>query len=278
MIVAIASGKGGTGKTTVAVNMALSLENVQLLDCDVEQPNAHLLLHPTTEREEEVYVPTPTIDESMCDHCGQCGKFCQYNAIFVSPKEVVLFTDQCHSCGGCTIICPKAAVSEVQHRIGKLKYGSNEGVEIVSGELNVGEPIAVPVIRAVKRQIKKGKTVILDSPPGTSCPVMEAVAGSDFCVLVTEPTPFGLHDLRIAMQVLKELAIPFGVVVNRAGIGTRAVDEYCKANNIPILLEIPYQRRIAELYSKGIPFIVEMPEWKERFQALFHETIGLAGK
>ena len=278
MIVAVASGKGGTGKTSVAVNMALSIGTVQFLDCDVEEPNAHLLLHPEISREEPVYLPVPVINEKLCDHCGKCAEFCPNNAIFISPEKVLVFPELCYSCGGCAIICPRQAISEEQRRIGTLKLGSARDLELVYGELEVGEPMAVPVIKEVKRQIKKDRPVIFDSPPGTSCPVIETVKESDFCVLVTEPTPFGLHDLKITVQVLKDLGIPFGVVINRAGIGDKKVHEYCEEKNIPILLEIPYQRRIAELYSKGVPFCLEMPEWKEKFQTLFNQVRKLAGK
>lgn len=278
MIVAIASGKGGTGKTSVAVNMALSIGNVQFLDCDVEEPNAHLLLHPGISRTEPVYLPVPVINEELCDHCGKCAEFCSNNAIFVSPEKVLVFPELCYSCGGCAIICPRKAISEEQRRIGTLKLGSAGDLELVYGELEVGEPMAVPVIKEVKRRIKNDRTVILDSPPGTSCPVIETVKGGDFCVLVTEPTPFGLHDLKITVQVLKDMGIPFGVVVNRAGLGDKKVYEYCEEKNIPILLEIPYKRKIAVLYSRGIPFSLEMLEWKEKFQTLLNQVRKLAGK
>ena len=278
MIVSIASGKGGTGKTSVAVNMALSIRNVQLLDCDVEEPNAHLLLHPKISRMEPVYILVPFVNEELCDYCGKCSKFCQYNAIFVSSEKIMIFPELCHSCGGCTAVCPKKAIKEDKHKIGTLKLGSAVDLELVYGELKVGEPMAVPIIREVKRQIDKSRNVVLDSPPGTSCPVIETVKGSDFCILVTEPTPFGLHDLKITVQVLEDMKIPFGVVINRAGIGDKKVYEYCREKNIPILLEIPFQRKIAELYSKGILFSLEMPEWKEKFEALFNEARELAGK
>lgn len=278
VIVSIASGKGGTGKTSVAANMALSIRNVQFLDCDVEEPNAHLLLHPEISRTEPIYIPVPVVNEELCDYCGKCAEFCQYNAIFVSSDKVLIFPELCHSCGGCAIVCPNKAISEEQHKIGTLKFGSADNLELVYGELEIGEPMAVPVIRDVKRHIKNGKNVILDSPPGTSCPVIEAVKGSDFCILVTEPTPFGLHDLKITVQVLEDMKIPFGVIVNRAGIGDKKVYEYCREKNIPILLEIPFQRRIAELYSRGVPFSLEMPEWKEKFQILFNEIRKLFGK
>lgn len=276
MIISIASGKGGTGKTSVAVNMAVSIDNVQLLDCDVEEPNAHLLLHPKISHTEPIYVFVPVVNEKLCNHCGKCAEFCQYNAIFVSSEKVLVFPELCHSCGGCTLLCPEKAIAEEKHRIGTLKRGSVKDFELVYGELKVGEPMAVPIIKEVKRCIVKRKNVILDSPPGTSCPVVETVKGSDFCVLVTEPTPFGLHDLKITVQVLEDMAVPFGVVVNRAGIGDRKVYEYCREKSIPLLLEIPFQRKIAELYSRGIPFSTEMLEWKEKFQTLFDEIRKLA--
>jgi len=278
MIVSIASGKGGTGKTSVAVNMALSIGNVQLLDCDVEEPNVHLFLHPDINRVEPVSILVPVVNEELCDHCGKCAEFCRYNAIFVSPERVLIFPELCHSCGGCTLVCPKKAITEDKHKIGTLKLASTGDLELVYGELEVGEPMAVPVIREVKRHIDSSRNVILDSPPGTSCPVIETVKGSDFCILVTEPTPFGLHDLKIMVQVLDGMRTPFGIVVNRAGIGDKKVYEYCREKNIPILLEIPYQRKIAELYSRGIPFSLEMPEWKEKFQTLFNEIRELVSK
>jgi MinD superfamily P-loop ATPase len=271
MIVSVASGKGGTGKTSVAVNMALSVGNVQLLDCDVEEPNAHLLLHPDMHSTEPVYVLVPHINEELCLHCEECAKFCQYNALFASPEKILFFPELCHSCGGCTLSCPRQAITEEKRRIGALKFGSAGNVELVYGELDVGEPMAVPLIKAVKKQIEDDKNVIIDAPVGTSCPVIETVRETDFCVLVTEPTPFGLHDLKITVQVLRKMKVPFAVVVNRAGIGDKKVYTYCKEEKIPILLEIPYQRKIAELYSKGVPFSIEMPDWKEKFQTLFSE-------
>lgn len=278
MIVSVASGKGGTGKTSVAVNLALSVGNVQLLDCDVEEPNAHLLLHPKIDREKSVYLPVPVVDESLCDHCGKCAQFCEYNAIFVSPDETLIFRELCHGCGGCVLICPKKAISERKRRIGVLKFGLSGDLRLVYGELEVGEPLAVPIIREVKRQIEGSRDVILDSPPGTSCPMIETVKGSDYCILVTEPTPFGLHDLKISVQVLEDMGLQFGVIINRSDIGDRKVYEYCNRKEIPILMEIPFQRRIAELYSRGVAFTSEMPEWREKFQTLFDEIREAAGK
>jgi len=276
MIVSVASGKGGTGKTSVAVNLALSVGNVQLLDCDVEEPNAYLLLHPEMTKKEAVYTLIPKVDRTLCNTCGECTKFCQFNAIFVASENILVFPDLCSSCGGCAIVCPRKAITWEKHKIGTLNFGATDGVAIVYGELKVGKPMAVPVIKAVKKQIKEGGNVILDSPPGTSCPFVETVSGSDFCLLVTEPTPFGLHDLKIAVEVLRKVGVPFGVVVNRVGVGDEKVFEYCEKEGIRILMEIPYERRIAELYSKGVPFSLEMPEWADKFQMLYSKIKGLA--
>jgi MinD superfamily P-loop ATPase len=265
LIITVASGKGGTGKTTVAVNMALSLENVQLLDCDVEEPNSHILLQPTITETESVYTKVPVISEELCVYCGKCSKFCAYNALFVAPKTVMVFPELCHSCGGCSLVCPKNAITEKERQIGVIKKGEANGVEIVYGELNVGEAMAVPLIRAVKKQMKSNKNVVIDAPPGTACSLVASVHKTDYCILVTEPTPFGLHDLKITVQVLKDLDVPMGVVINRAGLGDRKVYEYCKKESIPLLLEIPFSKKIAELYSRGVPFVAEMPEWKEKF-------------
>jgi MinD superfamily P-loop ATPase len=277
MIVAVASGKGGTGKTSVAVNLALSVDNVQLLDCDVEEPNAYLFLKPKINKTQVVNVSVPAVNEKMCNRCGKCADFCQFNALFVGTDKVLVFPDLCHSCGGCVLVCPAEAIKEEPYRIGTLKQGSTENMEIVYGELDIQKPMSVPIIAEVKRQIRKDKNVILDSPPGTSCPVIQTIKGSDFCVLVTEPTPFGLHDLKIIVQVLENMNIPFGVVVNRAGAGDKKVHEFCREKNIPVLMEIPYDKRIAELYSQGIPFSREMPEWKTKFQELF-KTVGRLAK
>ena len=272
MIVAVASGKGGTGKTTVAVNLALALGNAQLIDCDVEEPNAHILLKPKIREEKKVYALTPAIDDAKCTHCGKCAEHCLYHAIFVTASGALMFPELCHSCGLCVLVCPEGAISEKRRQIGVVKKGSTDGVDLVYGELNVGEPMAVPVIRAVKKEIRKDEDVLIDVPPGASCPVVASVYGSDFVLLVTEPTPFGLHDLKMAVEVLETLKIPMGVIINQAGIGDMGVSEYCEKEGIPVMLEIPYSRRIAELYSLGLPFSLEMTEWRERFQKLFEDV------
>jgi len=269
--IAIASGKGGTGKTTIATNLALSLDNVQLLDCDVEEPNSQLFLNIELEVLEEVSIMVPEIDLDKCTYCGECSAFCQYNALAVVPQKVLLFPDLCHGCGGCTLVCPERAISEIPKTVGVIKGGSRIGLEYMQGLLNVGEMLAIPVLKALKKRIDPNKISIMDAPPGTGCPPIETMEAADFCILVTEPTPFGLHDLKLAVDVVRKLEIPFGVIINRDGVGDDGVERYCVSEEIPILMRIPENRKIAFLYSKGIPFIREMPQWRERFIKLYNE-------
>ncbi len=269
MIITVASGKGGTGKTTVAVNLALSVEGANIYDCDVEEPNVHMLLPPDGTEKRVVELPIPVVDQAKCTLCGECAKFCQFNAIFVGKTNVIIYPEICHSCGGCALVCPEHAISEVGHPIGLVHTADVDGLHLVYGELDVGEPIATSVIKAVKEDIDRANLNIVDAPPGTACPVIETMRDSDFLILVTEPTPFGLHDLSMAVDVVRELGIPFGVIINRAGIGNDDVAAYCEEQNIPILMEIPFSREIAELYSKGIPFVQALPEWRERFLEMY---------
>jgi MinD superfamily P-loop ATPase len=269
MIITVASGKGGTGKTTVAVNLALSIGPEKILDCDVEEPNVHTLLHPTDIQTSEVTVPTPVVDQDKCTLCGKCAEFCQFNSIFVGKTKTMVYNEMCHSCGGCALVCPEDAITETPRPVGKIHESVIDGITLTYGELSIGEPIATTLIHAVKENIVPEKINILDAPPGTACPVIETMRASDFLILVTEPTPFGLHDLSMAVEVVRGLNIPFGVVINRAGIGDDGVEMYCKREEIPILLEIPFDRQIAELYSRGVPFAKEMPEWHQRFKDMY---------
>ncbi|MBD3405498.1 MAG: P-loop NTPase [Candidatus Lokiarchaeota archaeon] len=268
MIVSIASGKGGTGKTTVAVNLALSVEKANLLDCDVEEPNVPALLPIDEAESSSVYLPTPIVDQEKCTLCGKCGSFCQFNAILVGRTKTIVYPEICHSCGGCSIVCPEKAIHEEDREVGLVYTSDYEQLRITYGELTIGEPIATPIIKAVKTRIVSGELNLLDSPPGTACPVIETIHGSDYVLLVTEPTPFGLHDLSMAVDVVRGLGIPHGVVINRAGIGDDSVKDYCAEHDIPLLLEIPFDRRIAELYSNGVPFVKEMPEYRKLFREL----------
>ncbi len=270
MIIAIASGKGGTGKTTIATNLALSINrDVQLIDCDVEEPNCHIFMKPAFTNSESIGVPIPKVDASRCSYCAECGRICQYSAIVVIGKKVLTFPELCHGCGGCSLVCPEEAISETTRELGVVEKGWADGIEFIHGKLRISEAMAPPLIRAVKKGIDQNKTAIIDAPPGTSCPVIEAVKGSNFCILVTEPTPFGLNDLILAVGVVRILKIPFGVVINQSDIGDQGINEYCQREGIPVLMEIPTDRGIAEAYSLGKTIVEVRPGWKDKFSSLF---------
>jgi len=274
MILAIASGKGGTGKTTVAVNMARVLDDaVLLLDCDVEEPNAHLFLKGCVEAEETVSIPVPQVDESLCDGCGKCGSFCAYHAIVSFGTIPLVFPEMCHGCGGCTLVCPPKAIRETDRRIGVVETIRAENITLIQGRLDIGVAMAPPLIRAVKAHLKGHLPAILAAPPGTSCPVIATLRDVDFVVLVTEPTPFGLHDLKLAVETVRELGTHFGVVINRVGVGDDRVLTYCIAEAIPILAEIPDDRRIAEAYSRGELIVDALPEYRGLFLYLIGKTM-----
>ncbi len=271
MILAIASGKGGTGKTTVAVNMARAFESgVRLLDCDVEEPNAHLFLQGRRVSEELVNIPVPLVDKDLCDGCGKCGQFCEYNAIVSYGSVPIVFPEMCHGCGGCMLVCPRHAISETDKRIGVVETLQDGHITLVQGSLDVGVAMAPPLIRAVKRHQQVSGTTIVDAPPGTACPVIASIREADLVILVTEPTPFGLHDLRLSVDMVRELGLPLGVVVNRYGSGDDRVHEFCREDGIPLLLEIPDDRRIAEAYSRGKLIFDALPEYRELFREFIH--------
>jgi MinD superfamily P-loop ATPase len=272
VILAIASGKGGTGKTTVAVNLARILGSaMQLLDCDVEEPNDHLFLDGTLDRAEIVSIPVPEVDESLCDGCGECGRFCEFHAIVSFGTTPLLFPELCHGCGGCTKVCPQGAIYEVDKRMGVIETLQDGNITLIQGRLDVGVAMAPPLIRAVKSHLKDRGPAILDASPGTSCPVVTTVRKTDFVLLVTEPTPFGLHDLKLAVEMVRELQMPLGVIVNRVGIGDDRVHVFCRAENVPILAEIPDDRRIAEAYSRGQLIIDALPEYRGLFENLLQK-------
>jgi MinD superfamily P-loop ATPase len=276
MIISVASGKGGTGKTIISTSLALSLGEVQFLDCDVEEPNGHIFLKPQINERLSVGIPVPEVDETKCNFCGKCAQICEFNAIVVIKKKVLFFPELCHGCGGCSYICPENAIKEVEREIGVIEKGRSGNIDFSHGILNVGEPMAPPLIKQGKGLITNNKDVIIDASPGTSCPVVETVKGSDFCLLVTEPTPFGLNDLILAVEMLKKLAIPSGVVINCADIGDDEVNKYCQSENIPILMTIPWDRKIAEAYSRGTPLIEALPEFRDKFSKLHKEIERLS--
>jgi len=267
MKIAVASGKGGTGKTLIATSLALSLEKAVLVDCDVEEPNAHLLISPQWQLNQKVELPFPKVDLAKCNFCQECQRVCRFGAIVVLADQVLAFPELCHSCGACSLICPSKAISEEKRKIGEIRIGIKNGLELIEGRLQIGEPMATPIIRELKRWVdKKDSTIILDAPPGTSCPVIHTLRATDYALLVTEPTPFGLNDLILAVGVARKLALPIGLIVNKAGIGDKKVYAYAQEQNLPILLEIPEDRAIAEAYSKGKTLAEALPEYKERFQ------------
>jgi len=300
MRVVIASGKGGTGKTTVAVNLATSVGHVALLDCDVEAPNCDLFLRRELAVIEEVGVPVPIIDPDTCSHCGACTEFCRYNALALLPDRVMVFQELCHGCGGCLLVCPENAIREEHRVIGTVSRSEGDETTpcLLEGRLNIGEHQATPVIEAVKRlggasgfrtgkmgagsglghDGKRGEEddIIVDAPPGTACAAVHAVRDADFCVLVTEPTPFGLHDLKLMEEVVQMMGIPFAVVINRDGVGDDGVLEHCTEKGIPVLMRIPQDISVARLYAEGHVVSGADGTWRKRFRDLFVTIRALA--
>ncbi|MDZ8118004.1 ATP-binding protein [Pontiella agarivorans] len=265
MKIAVASGKGGTGKTTLSCAMAFAAqEKVTLLDCDVEEPNSHFFIRPEIEHQEQVFRPVPAVDETKCTGCGECARVCQFNAIVTVNGKTLVFNELCHSCGACVRICPTGALHEVDQPIGQIETGRRDHVRFVSGRLDVGQAMSPPLIRRTLEQADAESLTIVDCPPGTSCPYVTAVKACDAALLVTEPTPFGLHDLKLAVETIRDLGVPFGVAVNRMTEEKNPIQAYCEAEGIPLLIQIPEDRRAAEAYSRGEPINTVMPELNER--------------
>lgn len=272
MIISVASGKGGTGKTTVATNLACTVSgSVQLLDCDVEEPNAHLFMKPAFQSEDRVYTMVPAVDQKRCSGCRRCAEICRYSAIALVGGKVLTFPELCHGCGGCLEVCPEQAITEGGRELGTIECGHSRGVGFIHGRLRVGEAMAPPLIRQVRARADVASVTIIDAPPGTSCPVIAAMRGADFVLMVTEPTPFGLHDLKLAVEAVQTLNIPCGLVINRADLGYDGVHAYARREGLPVLLEIPFAREIAAAYSQGELLIEVMPEWRQKFCNLYEK-------
>ncbi|MBT7261112.1 MAG: P-loop NTPase [Desulfobacula sp.] len=284
MIISVASGKGGTGKTFVATNLAVSLKkDVHLLDCDVEEPNSHLFLSPIIDKTEPVIAPVPRIDLEKCTFCKKCMDICRYGAIAVLKKDVMIFENLCHSCGGCFAVCPEDALIEKQRVLGTIEHQTighqtRDHISFTHGRLDIGQVMVPPIIKKVRSFTKHNQVTIIDAPPGTSCPVIAAMKGAHFILLVTEPTPFGLHDLKLAVETVRILDIPHGLIINRAGLGNDDVKFYAMEQNIPILMEIPFDKRIAQIYSNGQIVAEILPGYKEKFQDLYDRIIQLMEK
>ena len=287
MVIAVASGKGGTGKTTVAVSLAIAAAEGTsakplLLDCDVEEPNCGLFLNIDYSSGRDTGVLVPEVNLDKCTFCGRCSEVCVWNAIAVAGRKVLVFNDLCHGCGSCSLACPVDAIEEVTHVTGKIEGGTDGSIDFARGVLNVGQAMPVPVISSLLKEylpMPDSSTVIIDSSPGTSCPVVEAVSESDYVVLVTEPTPFGLHDLKAAVDVVvNQMQIPAGVIINRDGIGNSDVEKYCHTENLPVLAKIPMDRRIAEMLSNGIPLLTGLPEYMDMFVSILSTVREEVGK
>jgi MinD superfamily P-loop ATPase len=270
MIISVASGKGGTGKTTIAASLAFIIPNSAYIDCDVEEPNGHLMLNPEFKLETNIEKSIPVIDISRCNFCNRCADICEYNAIMNLKNEILVFEELCHSCGACAYFCPQNAITETGKKIGIIRNGfcNSENIPFSDGLLNIGEPSATAIIKKLKSEIDITKNTIIDSPPGTACSMVETVKDSDYCILVTEPTPFGLHDLILAIDVIRILNIPFGVIINKFDLGFNEINKFLEEQHITVLQRIPFKRSIAESYSKGI-LPVSNPVYKKMFLEIF---------
>lgn len=279
MIIGVASGKGGVGKTLVAVNLTCTApEPVLLLDCDVEEPNCHLFFDVTVQHSQGVCIFVPTLDPDKCNGCGLCSRICQFNAVAFMGNKPVLFPELCHGCGGCTLVCPTAALKEIGSEIGVIEVATADSCFLVQGKLHVGKALSPPLIRAVKRAAPTQQLAIVDSPPGTACPMNAALSGCDYVILVAEPTRFGLYDLGLAVKAVQQLGIPFGVVINRGGQRSELVRAFCRDQAIRVLLEIPESNDIARACARGQIAARVLPEVRSSFEGLWRSLLAAVPK
>lgn len=272
MQIAVASGKGGTGKTTVSTSLAQCAKGaVQFLDCDVEEPNGHIFLKPVLTESSRHTATIPRILTDQCTYCGKCRNICRFNAITMFGQTIMSFSELCHSCLGCFLVCEENAIVRDAREIGVLERGLSGDIDFVHGRIRIGEAMAVPLIKEVKKKALKNSLVIIDAPPGTSCPFVESVSDADFVLLVTEPTPFGLHDLKLAIQVLRNFSKPCGVLINRSDLGDDRVERWCQVENIPVMLKIPFDRAIAEGYARGNTLLESRPALRQPLENLLEE-------
>ncbi|MBN1561582.1 ATP-binding protein [candidate division KSB1 bacterium] len=282
MTITIASGKGGTGKTAVTVNLAKTAiaagHSVQVLDADVEAPNLHLFLRPTIESETTISARVPRVDETLCTCCGRCAEICEYNAIGVFGSSVLVFPELCHACGGCALACPEKAITEFDHPIGTLRQGAiGDATAFVEGRLRIGEAKAPPIIRQVKKCLQREALVFIDAPPGNSCPAVEAMKAADYIILVSEPTPFGLYDLRMTVDIVRQMKMPYGLIINKVGLGNRDIYEFSEKNHIDILAEIPFRRDLASAYAAGEVWVERFPELRQSFSSVLKKVTAAGG-
>lgn len=269
MKIAVLSGKGGTGKTTISGNLFYSVPNSSIIDTDVEEPNQHIFLKPSIEKEMPIYTEFPVVDQEKCILCGKCEELCKYSAIIVGRKKVVIFDKSCHDCGGCKIVCKPRAITYEKREIGKIYKGKAYGKIVEYGKLNVGELSGVKIINKLKEISDNEETLFIDCPPGTSCSTVAAVEDSNFAIIVVEPTPFGVSDMKMVVSMLRDMNKKFAVVINKAGLGDDEVYDYCEAEGLSIIGEIPFDREVAELYAKGEMAAEKLPKYKLEFEKIF---------